>query len=490
MNVNIPKNFFLKEAKSEYYSVRSRLVAELIQNSFDAGATEIQLEFSDDGYSCIDNGSGMDWDTLRNGMLTLGGSVKSAGSTGGFGAAKKLLIFAHDSYSIHTKNLLVIGEQLSFELDKNASFFQGTKIECLYLEEGKEIFDSSMDYEARSFLRKCNFEGRCKVFINGSEFREWLPVGDGREEKFGLIYLDKSKNSESRISVLHNGLFMFDYNIWNAETPHLIVNVSKPSREVFSQSRDCFTGEAKDWFEGVKSDLIQNPLSSVRKDPIRKVIRGFRNSYKVLFETIERVSSTSSEALELINYIKAFKDQFTSVNDAVASLSAVEGGKFSNIIEEVNAEMAVDFYMDIDPECINGKDVDRFHPKTGLKKYRSALNLYRILIEEIAKIKNCPISFSIGAIVDSNGTLGQYRAENGNNIFYINPMVVDGLTPKNKFFKILSIAVHEFTHFFSGQMNHNERFTSSLTEMFYEVTSGIGGYVELNKRASLSTEEL
>src|SRR5690554_1029095 len=100
--VAIPDNFFLKEARQEYWNVSGRLIAELTQNSVDAGATRIDFEFSDDGYSCQDNGCGMTKEIMIPALLTLGGTRKAERSTGGFGAAKKILLFAHKEFQIRT----------------------------------------------------------------------------------------------------------------------------------------------------------------------------------------------------------------------------------------------------------------------------------------------------------------------------------------------------------------------------------------------------
>ena len=62
---------FLDEAKKEYNNVRKRLIQEIVQNSYDAGATEIHLNFSPDSISFIDNGHGMDKDRMVAAMLTL-----------------------------------------------------------------------------------------------------------------------------------------------------------------------------------------------------------------------------------------------------------------------------------------------------------------------------------------------------------------------------------------------------------------------------------
>jgi len=133
--VNIPKTFFFEEAKKEYYNYQERLVCEIIQNSYDAGATRIDINIDNLSYEIIDNGKGMTKERMVDALLTMGGSQKENDSTGGFGAAKKIVLFAHKNYEIHSLDTHVFGEQLNYEFINDCEFFNGTRIKCDFFEQ-------------------------------------------------------------------------------------------------------------------------------------------------------------------------------------------------------------------------------------------------------------------------------------------------------------------------------------------------------------------
>ena len=171
-NVQIPKGYFFKQSKQEYADVYTRLIQELVQNSVDAGAKNIYLDFTDNGYSCADDGVGMTGEVLTNGMLTFGGSQKSdeVNNCGGFGYAKVLILFSMESFIIQTRNNLASGEGLNYSLDTNHSFYQGTKISCKFPQNwGNDKYQ--MAGYAERFLSKCQL--RCNVYVNGVQFTNW-----------------------------------------------------------------------------------------------------------------------------------------------------------------------------------------------------------------------------------------------------------------------------------------------------------------------------
>jgi hypothetical protein len=206
-HVSIPSSFFLKEAKHEYYDYRTRLVQELLQNSLDAGATVIRLTFDVLGYKCEDNGRGMTQDRMVSALLTMGGSVKEQGATGGFGAAKKLLLFAHASFSIHSNDTFVSGVGLSYRFVSQGSRV-GTEVGAVW---ANATDFCGMDNKALSLLRKCNFSGRAKVYVNGELFTDYISARHATTvEGLGEVFANKNRSEgENEVYVLHNGLYMF-----------------------------------------------------------------------------------------------------------------------------------------------------------------------------------------------------------------------------------------------------------------------------------------
>jgi len=58
-SVVIPSSYFLKMAIIDYSNWQIALVREFLQNSIDAGSTVIDMTFSEEKFTVIDNGCGM-----------------------------------------------------------------------------------------------------------------------------------------------------------------------------------------------------------------------------------------------------------------------------------------------------------------------------------------------------------------------------------------------------------------------------------------------
>src|SRR5574343_2116131 len=127
--VGIPKEYFFTMGTRDYTSYESALPREFYQNSIDAGASQITVEFDDEEktITITDDGCGMDRDIILNKLLVLGGSHKSEGSVGAFGKAKEILYFAWIKYCIRSNYCVVNGENDKFTLT-SGEFFTGTKV--------------------------------------------------------------------------------------------------------------------------------------------------------------------------------------------------------------------------------------------------------------------------------------------------------------------------------------------------------------------------
>lgn len=425
MNVIIPSDFFLNEARQEYYDVESRLAAELIQNSYDAGAKNIHLNFHEDYYECIDDGAGMDRDTLINAMLTLGGSQKCANSTGGFGAAKKLILFAHKSYEVKTRNSHVLGSVLEYDME-DCEYYHGTYIKCEY------SGFNNMAAKAKHFLGKCKLDAN--VYVNGELFTEYLPEPDQTHELGAYRF-----NESSYTNVIVNGLFMFSN--WTSKGIDLFITGN--SKEVLLQSRDAFTGEYRDKFSALTKSLQTESLS-FGKSYSKSVVKGFDRFYLL------------GEAMKTEGILAAINAKFGMV---MASLEEAIDENPELVAEQLG--IPVDFHF-------LGEWEAKHHPVTGLKKYKLLSRLYKVIIEQIARARGDSIQFAVGFTTDSEGAYC-------NNVFYINPKFSE-LPRKERYWKLLSVAMHEYAHYL-GCHYHDEVFASTLTSLM-ELIGKMGGMVK------------
>lgn len=454
MQVKIPSDFFYNEAKNEYWNVSARLVAELIQNSYDAGAKNIHLNFDDQGYSCEDDGSGMTEEVLVDAMLTLGGSKKEGGATGGFGAAKKLILFAHEEYEIETNNIKVSGSVLNYDLSYGEKRI-GTKISCLFSGEFENI-----ESEARQFLSKCALSAN--VYVNGELFIDYLQLSP---KKIDLGEMDVKDESSYYANILHNGLFMFQRYLGFKSKKSVIINTFGPSKELFSQSRDQMKGEWAKKLDELVKELTQDGISFGKEKPRRTIIKGESQFFSCINKALAKLSGIEKEVFRTrLNKILG-QDWVDLMQGRGAMVNSEVKAAAFELAQEV-VSLPVDFHME-------GAYKDKYHPVTGQKKYRKLLTLYRVMIEDLARVYGMSVKYALGFCDDA---LGKY----GNNIFYINPSIAD-MKGRDKYHKVLSIALHEFTHCL-GHMSHDEDFAAALTDVIYRAKD-MRGMVELDKEA-------
>jgi len=479
--VSIPEQFFLQEAIKEYWDVQGRLIGELVQNSIDAKAKNIHLSFTDTSFTCKDDGSGMTKDVLIPAMLSLGGTKKSGNATGGFGAAKKLILFAHKRYEIQTQNITVNGSVLDYDLtEHDTEFVTGTTIHSEYF-SNSPFNKYGMTLAANEFLSKCMLGNRCDIFVNNKLFTDYQTISNTTNNEVGTFGFTNKIGSE--IHVLHNGLYMFNrYLGKNVCTKVTVLNVTRfASVDVFSQSRDSLRGCAATLFDQLVVDLASNPLSFGKKKPVKTVFRGKSRFYEVLFGTaaIPLIFSTD-EITALKEMLVAFSDKQLSPLE-VAELAAVQlQPNFPNIVDKINT---VDFSGNVDfhfhSSEISDSELKRYHPTTGNKKYKMLSNLYKAIITEIARITSTNLQFCVGFVVEPE-TLGKYSRDN--NVFFIDPRIADAQTAKQRFYLVLMIAIHEFVHF-EGHSSHDERFSSRLTTLSAQVLPEMFGFVKGNQLA-------
>lgn len=130
--VQVPHSYFRK-AKSEYAEWRWAMIREFIQNSYDAKATTIDFRLEVNDHDAIE---------LSRSTMTVSAWIRTRWKTfccawagqkawrsiGGFGYAKAILFFAHQSYKIRTHALRVEGSGGEYLLSTEHAVITGTQI--------------------------------------------------------------------------------------------------------------------------------------------------------------------------------------------------------------------------------------------------------------------------------------------------------------------------------------------------------------------------
>ena len=267
--VQVPHSYFRK-AKSEYADWRWAMIREFIQNSYDAQATTIdfRLEVNDRDaieLSVDDDGIGMDRDTLENVLLCLGGSRKPEGAIGGFGYAKAILFFAHQSYKIRTHALRVEGSGGEYRLSTANVTITGTQI-TVELDDDSDLFDEWRErigaYTSSCFMEYATgrpvtirLDGEELPQNNDSTYDYYLPTPVG-----ALWYNEVPDNYRSEFVVSVSGLPMFTETYYSRANQSALVGgiEIELGSAVLTANRDGFNAETGDLFAKVVGDLIQD----------------------------------------------------------------------------------------------------------------------------------------------------------------------------------------------------------------------------------------
>jgi len=269
--VTIPADFFNRAAKREYTYWSRALIREFLQNSVDAGATNVRFLFDKDNLSLTveDDGCGMTQDIILNKLLVMGGTQKSEGSVGGFGKAKEVLFFAWDSYVIHTGTLLVEGDGADFVLKQIDEHFDGTK--CLIRFHNRNEMSSAKSGAQHMLERN---EVAANIFLDGKKISCKITRGEEvREFSWAKVYAsDKSSNL---LSIRLRGMEMFSW--WTRTLPkELVIELIGESVNVLTASRDSLQADCQKELNTLIESFLLDPLSTGKKiGGIDEMIMGY-----------------------------------------------------------------------------------------------------------------------------------------------------------------------------------------------------------------------
>jgi hypothetical protein len=271
---------------------------EVMQNSRDAAATQIDLDIRQGEYtdivtglkcdamvvSAYDNGVGMDADILRRALLTRGGSVKPESAVGGFGDAKNLILFPWLGWKVETQDIVVEGQHESVleppGLAKAPVAIKGTRVTVWM-----PLTQTTSESFALQLINKSDLPN-VRIRVNGKSVSADLIGGEVVSEagladdggvKVGEIIArhHKKARANSGILIRARGVFMFEE--YATGIPGVVyVDVNAPAKYVFDASRNALIGAAYTFVARLKESLAREPETVLRskKWQVKKVYRG------------------------------------------------------------------------------------------------------------------------------------------------------------------------------------------------------------------------
>jgi hypothetical protein len=309
--ITLSPAFFRNELRA-YSNWRTAFWRELIQNSVDAKASTIWIDFEETDHppashhtaqntangtgsasaskdlkiTFQDDGPGMDRSTLEQTYFVVGETTKLTSGTehsiGGFGRARIITCFAHKRFEIHTQSWLCEGSGTEYTIQEAYESQEGCDIKVTISPDLASM--DSMEQALRTYLKTCQLN--TVIYIRGTRFKEWTHKNRlAGQLPFGKIYLNKSKCSDG-VLIRVNGVQMFTR--YSAATWQIVLEIdAAQSRQVLTSNRDGLTGDAADQLDRFIGRIWVNPASAVRSH--------YEKTTRIFGNTIYRVNANPND---------------------------------------------------------------------------------------------------------------------------------------------------------------------------------------------------
>jgi hypothetical protein len=460
---------FFKKAFADYSNRYWAFVREMLQNSVDAGSTQIDIKLlrigTDTFVSVDDNGCGMTEEVLFGKLLSLGSSGKDFrdGATGGFGKAKEILYFAHTKYTIAISGMKVTGSGANYE-SMGAPTRRGVLSEVIWdgdvernLQQAFESYCSMANFKTRISLNSKVLT--CK--FTGGQYRRNL-------DDIGRVY--SSKMGQGTLVVRVNGMPMFYQTL--AYKGNVVVELD--SSKILTSNRDYLV-----WPKGNQlSAFVQSLTTNHKKALVQR-----KTEYL-------RYGGPEAQAIAKPREIDVAAILGETPQNAVGQWHA-------GLIEQVLKAQVAGFLTDRAPAddttttAGNSSAPCRFVIKntTGLQiptyyqphrpefggYARSLVRIWHHLMLELHQMLAVTDPFSLGFVFDEDSEAEYEQSSAYGRTFYLNPAVIvqqkdsSSRSMKKRFkltekYRIISIAVHEFVHGL-GLIDHDEAYANRLTDV-------------------------
>lgn len=508
---------FLTKALDDYGDWTKAWWREAIQNCVDAGATIIKLNtktLPDGRYevTVTDNGKGMSADILFKKYLSLGSTGKkdTPTATGGFGEAKRLLLFPWCQWSILTNGpdgaIGVVGQGFTYKkiphLDANGT---GTSL-IITMPADKHVDPADAEW----FINKC-YLPNIKIYLNGTKIDADFELGDSVTSKkvspdWLLLYYTPKARKNRGLFVRKNGLLMFEEYAPDIKGC-LIVEIVPPSVEVLKSSRDGFNYRTPcaSQLDQYKVDISKNTSSALKKSKAehtlyeggRTMVAKVQDTQGKLFDALSRHFGGSvnqkidSQTIKDMEVAIAALPQHGDDPGMMAPTPGVAGIVMKDmtkdettVIEAAASQLSwpADFYI---VNNIGNYNVPMWlrpcHPKTKQptmdvkpqKVARLWMEYCRLILIRLGYKEQ----FGVGWILSANdktksGYAGAaYLFDHGRHWLLLNPFIGGNIDAEKTYSirepkhlnDLFALAVHECTHLVNNVPDHDEEFSSAMT---------------------------
>jgi hypothetical protein len=520
-NVSVPRSYFVKTAVRDYNDPFRALIREFLQNSRDAGATEVDFNFHNHRLSVKDNGCGMTREIIETKLMALGETSKGVEHTGGFGVAKILLFFAHDSYAIYTKGLAVKGQGGSYTIEDRdpmnsrwdePTMTQGVQAEITF---SQEVISSTFSTE--DLVRICEQEVRKSCLDMAVRVQGTLVPTENRKGRSvaeigpGLaLHKRRCDDSQHYASVRVNGLHMFQ--LYVGECKYILhVELSGYSTEYLTSNRDGLRGDWRRKVEKACQEFVLNTSqgnktalklykgasSRFSEDSLKPLVDSVNDKVSALLSSDSDTGTISAEIHKLMDETLAerpeLKDSVTkllsNLHTKLENVSSIGSSGWQNITV-IDAQLAHHYFVET-----NGnfrKLPQAWQPQNFKPSQTRLLELWsKIVGMVLVDAGKVGAEFNVGFLLDDGSegdvALAKYRKRSDNtDLFLLNATKYGDekrLPIKRKrrtelVLWLLDLAVHEVTHSCGNEL-HNETFMKKEVSIKQKALFRIKAYLSL-----------
>ena len=460
--VGMPEDYFIKGVRQTYRNPSEALFRELLQNAVDAGANSVDFTLTDTQIIAEDDGCGMTPEILRSALLTLNGTYKRAGSVGGFGSAKEIILYAQKSYEIYSLDTLVQGAGLEYTLQPAAPRV-GTRITIVphaHYEYSKEKFLPI----AANFLRSCGTIA--DITLNGETIKKRIFDREVKAFSWGRIFVKQMRLMTTEYAQVRvKGVHMFNHYVGTTKK-QVLVEIDQPSTQILTSNRDGFCyGPAKVDFDKAMVDLAINKESFGIKSN-KEVITGVTNYYALLksnpdrLGTLTNLIANSEFAVDPLTMRAALaSDDPNTVNRMVTEIIqslhrqgndqlAQQAAGVMTPAESEKAQIPVDFIIDTGPYTLATLP-HYYHPHTMGARIKALTQQWREAIQQCLRIAfpDQQIFFRIGWTFNPDSEASFQRDKQGMFTFLLNPTLSHWKTGVRTYAgRLIATAMHEVVH--------------------------------------------
>jgi hypothetical protein len=468
--VGIPAGYFLKMARHDYDSYMMALPREFYQNSIDAGATKIVVEFDKEKrtITVTDDGCGMTRAVLLDKLLVLGGSHKQFKSVGAFGKAKELLFFSWVKYEIETLGWKVAGVSSEYTVSPLPKSRQGTKC-TVWIPEREAGYSDLMDDLVQPFKTVAmRTQTDCQIMINGDEFVSKFPRGKlVMDLEWGKLYLNESIQSNDMM-VRIQGMWMF--NRWLGDLKgSLIMELEHSSVEMLTSNRDNLKDKYRHQMETVARKIMvdrKTALEGPKPTTKRELMTGSGKIMVPRREILSKVPSIGADSPQWKDALAALAQTAEHVPfpimEARMEVMKKQLDRYDTLFDHVD-RLA---FMGYTPDFILKYQSDQQAEVEKFMKTKTATDLAQIwgeIVKQVMLDNGVFEHFTAGFTFDKD-RLAEIE-HGGDIIVYLNPLKLGALVglegkPLSDRFRLMldmqERAIHEISHL--EQTYHDESF--------------------------------